>query len=174
MDSLSSKKRLRSNSDDSGVDSVEAKKILLDILDDSDLTTPSHDLDSFIQSFQNEISPISPSPPASPPPEAAGISSGDRPELGFLFEASDDELGLPPTESTGFETTRVLAESVGLSELWDVEFSRFESFEYGFVSNDDDSYNNGEYVTLDGLFDHTDVGFGSSDLTWRPETLPAQ
>ncbi|KAK1416148.1 hypothetical protein QVD17_31936 [Tagetes erecta] len=172
MDSLSSKKRVRSNSDDSGVDSVDAKKILLDILDDSDITTPSHDLDSFIQSFQNEISPtFSSSSPSSPAPEAAGKSSGDRPELGFLFEASDDELGLPPTEST-----RVLAESVGLSELWGLDdelFARYDSFEYGFV-DDNNSYSNGEYVTLDGLFDHTDLGFGSSDLTWRPETLPAQ
>ncbi|KAJ0763758.1 hypothetical protein HanPI659440_Chr08g0284641 [Helianthus annuus] len=163
MESLSSKKRVR-NSDEPGLDSVEAKRILLDILDDSAVSTPSHDLDSFMKTFQDEISPA-------PATEIAGINSGDRPELGFLFEASDDELGLPPTETN----TRVLAESVELSELWelDEQFLSYDSFESEFVY-DGDNINNGEYVTLDGLFDHTDVGFGSSDLTWRPETLPAQ
>ncbi|KAD2804287.1 hypothetical protein E3N88_37664 [Mikania micrantha] len=166
MESLSSKKRPRSDSDESGFDSVEAKRILLDILDDSDVPTVSHDLDSFMKSFQDEISPAQ---------EAVGLTSNsaDRQELGFLFEASDDELGLPPTD-----TNTSFAESVELGELWgiDDQFLSYGSFEYE-VFHDDvsiNSFNNGEYVVLDGLFDHTDLGFGPSDLSWRPETLPAQ
>ncbi|KAI3817185.1 hypothetical protein L1987_10974 [Smallanthus sonchifolius] len=176
MESLSSKKRVRYDSNESAVDSVEAKRILLDILDDSDVCTVSHDLDSFMKTFQDEISPA---------PEVAEITSKStaRPELGFLFEASDDELGLPPTDTntslTGFEKTRVLAESVELSELWELDdqFSSYGSFEYEFVNDDvniNNNYNSGEYVALDGLFDHTDLGFGSSDLSWRNETFPAQ
>ncbi|KAK9063743.1 hypothetical protein SSX86_017615 [Deinandra increscens subsp. villosa] len=172
MDSLSSKKRVRHDSDEPGVDSVEAKRILLDFLDDSDESTVTHDLDSFMKSFQDEISPA---------PEPAGIppkSAADRPELGFLFEASDDELGLPPTDSNTSLTGRVSTESVELSELWGVDdpFPSYDSFEYEFAYDDVNinNYNNGEYVALDGLFDHTDLGFGSSDLSWRSETLPAQ
>ncbi|CAH1414657.1 unnamed protein product [Lactuca virosa] len=177
MESLSCKKRVRSDSDESGFDSVEAKRILLDILDDSDASTVNHDLDSFMKSFQDEISPV--------PEFGAGVNSESRPELGFLFEASDDELGLPPTETdtdttlTASEKMRVLAESVELSELWglDDQISNYGSFEYEFGYDDvnvSNYSNNGEYVALDGLFDHTDLGFGSSDLSWRPETLPAQ
>ncbi|XP_076932356.1 uncharacterized protein LOC143597861 [Bidens hawaiensis] len=149
MDSLSSKKRVRVDSDESP-DSVEAKRVLLDILDDSVSDSLSHDLDSFIKTFQDEISPA--------------------PELGFLLEASDDELGLPPTDTS----TRGLAESVELSELWglDDSFPSYDSFEYEYVYDGSDhnninsySYNNGDDVALDGLFDHTDLGFGSTDLT---------
>lgn len=171
MESMSSKKRCRSDSDESGIDSVEAKRILLDILDDSDAYTASQDLDSFMKSFQDEISPA---------PEVVTDSGESQPELGFLFEASDDELGLPPSEKT-----RDLAESVELSELWglDEQITSYDSFEYEYgygdvdvVSNNyyNNNNNGGEYVALDGLFDHTDLGFGSSDLLWRPETLPAQ
>lgn len=175
MESLSCKKRVRSDSDESEIDSVEGKRILLDILDDSDVCTVSQDIDSFMKSFQDEISPVG--------EVGAEVNSESRPELGFLFEASDDELGLPPTDSdttqTEFETTRVLAESVEHSELWglDDQISSYGSFEYEYGYDDvniSNYSNNGEYVALDGLFDHTDLGFGSSDLSWRPETLPAQ
>ncbi|KAK9048849.1 hypothetical protein SSX86_032184 [Deinandra increscens subsp. villosa] len=188
MQSLSSKKRVRSDSAESESDSVDAKKILLDILDDSDTCTVSQDLDSFIKSFQDEISPA-PELPADLTSESAEStesagSTESRPELGFLLEASDDELGLPPSETNtslaGDEKTNGLGDSVELSELWglDEQISNYGSFEYEFGYNDDvniSNYNNsGEYVALDGLFDHTDLGFGSPDLLWQPETLPAQ
>ncbi|GJW11698.1 hypothetical protein Tco_1577525 [Tanacetum coccineum] len=155
MESMSSKKRVRSDSENpnSVLDSVEAKRILLDITDDSDVNSVSQDLDSFIKTFQDEITPSSP-----------------EPSLGFLFEASDDELGLPPTSQ------RVLAESVELSELWklDDQITSYDSFEYEFGYSDVNfSYNNdnsyySDDVAIDGLFDHTDLGL------WRTETLPAQ
>ncbi|KAM0019846.1 hypothetical protein Hdeb2414_s0025g00660501 [Helianthus debilis subsp. tardiflorus] len=181
MQYLSSKKRVRSDSDESGVDSAEAKKILLDILDESDVCMVSQDLDSFMKSFQDEISPA-PEDVTGKTTESNQLTeptelTESRVELGFLLEASDDELGLPPTESN---KTSELADTVQLSELWglDDQISSYglNSFEYEFGYEDVNisSYNNGEYVALDGLFDHTDVGFGSSDLSWQPETLPAQ
>nr|XP_043610375.1 uncharacterized protein LOC122582084 [Erigeron canadensis] len=175
MESLSSKKRTRSDSDESGFNSVETKRMLLDILDDSDINSVSQDLDSFIKTFQDEISPATEN-------ESTELTQS-RPELGFLLEASDDELGLPPTDE---KTNNGLAESVEqLSDLWGFDneniMTSYDSFEYEFGYGDfnDDINNNsnnggGEYVALDGLFDHTDLGFGSSDLLWRPETLPAQ
>ncbi|KAL8241909.1 hypothetical protein R6Q59_012211 [Mikania micrantha] len=172
MQSLISKKRVRSDSNESEVDSLEAKRILFDILDESDVYTSCPDLDSFMKSFQDEISPA---------PEVVTGKSFDsteftesQQELGFLLEASDDELGLPPSDTN---TDRNLAESVAVDELWglDDQISSYGSFEYELGFGDNISgHNNGEYVALDGLFDHTDLGFGSPDLSWQPETLPAQ
>ncbi|KVH96305.1 uncharacterized protein LOC112528072 [Cynara cardunculus var. scolymus] len=179
MESLSNKKRVRSDSDESEFNSPEAKRIrddLLDTLDDSDVCTVGQDLDSFIKSFQDEISP---------PPETVDLASESgesRPDLEFLFEASDDELGLPPTGTTPNDSERipVSTESVEVGEFcWlDDQIPNYDSFEYGFdYAAEDVNFNNnhnGEYVALDGLFDYTDLGFGSSDLSRRPESLPAQ
>ncbi|CAH1419404.1 unnamed protein product [Lactuca virosa] len=183
MESSSNKKRLRSDSDESELNSPEAKRIrddLLDTLDDSDVCTVGDDLDSFIKSFEDEISP---------PPETldqASESGDSRPDLEFLLEASDDELGLPPTETTPTESERieVSTELVELGEFsWvDDEIPNYESFEYGFdcaagdvnVNNNGNNNQNGEYVALEGLFDYTDLGFGSADMSRRPESLPAQ
>ncbi|XP_076943754.1 uncharacterized protein LOC143614115 [Bidens hawaiensis] len=188
MQTPSSNKRVRSDSDELAVDSVEAKRILLDILDDSEVSTPSQDLDSFMKSFQDEISAVPESTESTQLPELTELaeSTESRVELGFLLEASDDELGLPPSDensvSSAVEKTTELGDSVGLSELWglDDQISSYGSFDYEFgpfgygdvsvISN----YYNGEYVALDGLFDHTDIGLGSSELMWQPETLPAQ
>lgn len=182
MESSSNKKRLRSDSDESEFNSPEAKRIrddLLDTLDDSDVCTVGDDLDSFIKSFEDEISP---------PPETldqASESGDSRPDLEFLLEASDDELGLPPTETTPTESERIVVstESVELGEFsWvDNEIPNYESFEYGFDYaagdvhvNNGNNNQNGEYVALEGLFDYTDLGFGSADMSRRPESLPAQ
>ncbi|TXG74517.1 hypothetical protein ES288_1Z037800v1 [Gossypium darwinii] len=70
---------------------------LLNILDDSDpVSGPDpaiQGLDSVIRSFEEEI--LIPEQVALP--ETVLDSGESRPELGFLFEASDDELGLPPS-----------------------------------------------------------------------------
>ncbi|XP_076956025.1 uncharacterized protein LOC143631052 [Bidens hawaiensis] len=182
MQTPTSNKRVRSDSDELAVDSVEAKRILLDILDDSEVSTPSQDLDSFMKSFQDEITPVLESTESTQLTELTELAES-RVELGFLLEASDDELGLPPSDANSVsslvEKTTELGDSAGLSELWglDDQISSYGSFEYEFGYGDvnvSSGYSNGEYVALDGLFDHTDLGFGSSELTWQPETLPAQ
>lgn len=172
MESLSSKKRVRFDSDESEYNSVKAQRTrddLLEVLDDSD-----SDLDSIMKSFENEISKL---------PESFAdcdsVSGESRPDLGFLFEASDDELGLPPTELTSVESEK-FGISVEVGEVWD-QISSYDAFEYGFGYAGEDAtvsaaYNGGEYVALDGLFDYTDVGFRSSEpeLPPQPETMPAQ
>lgn len=63
---LSNKKRVRDDSDEPESDSPEVKRLrddLLGNLDDSDLCTTSQDLDSFMKSFEEEISSTPPTPP---------------------------------------------------------------------------------------------------------------
>ncbi|KAM7487621.1 hypothetical protein LguiB_025105 [Lonicera macranthoides] len=183
MEDLSSKKRGRDNSSDQlELDSQEVKKLredLLDFFDDSDLCTTSQDLDSFMKSFEEEIS--SPKPLPVPVVDLTSESDESRPDLGYLLEASDDELGLPPSTTTDTkscvvepELVRVDSESQGLSELlgFGEQICEFDSLEFGIGEGTGYS-NNGEYVALDGLFDYSDLGFGSSEFSWRSETLPA-
>lgn len=179
---MEDKKRCRDESEEAELEiySPEVKRLrenLLDGLDDDAEFGSTHDLDSFMKSFEEEIT-ASPSAAADCGVDAVQLvsDSGDsRSDLGYLFEASDDELGLPPTASeAAAELARVQSESSELgSEFW--EAPGYDSFEFGFggtVTNYGGG--NGEYAALDGLFDHSDMGLGSGDLGWRPETLPAQ
>ncbi|XP_022136035.1 uncharacterized protein LOC111007824 [Momordica charantia] len=145
----SSKKRLRVDSHDSDSDSPEVKRIrddLLDLLEDSDPDPAAQDLDSVIKSFAEEISPVS-SPPL--PPAAESL-----PELGYLLLASDDELGLPPSDGS---TSHAPEPSSEIGEIWGFEdpIPGYDSFELGegerFYGNET------EYVAFDGLFEHSDV-----------------
>ncbi|XP_023538923.1 uncharacterized protein LOC111799678 [Cucurbita pepo subsp. pepo] len=161
MADLSSNKRLRLDSADSESDTPEVKRLkddLLGLLDDADPDPVVQDLDSVIQSFADEISPVS-----SPPSLPAAIDES-LPELGYLLVASDDELGLPPSEAStshggeaeAAELTRASSESSGMGEIWGFEdaIPSYESFELGEGGR---FYNDTEYVALDGLFEHSDV-----------------
>ncbi|KAL0463595.1 UNVERIFIED_CONTAM: hypothetical protein Slati_0247100 [Sesamum latifolium] len=178
-----SKKRVRDEAEEceSDIDSPEVKRLrenLLDSLDDdAEFCTSTQDLDSFMKSFQEEIA-ASPSAGGGEAVDVAADRGESRPELGYLLEASDDELGLPPpTSSPGgvknelrTELDRFESDSSEFGrEFW--EFPGYESFGFGFGAADNA---NSEYVALDGLFDYADLGVGSGDLAWRPETLPAQ
>ncbi|KAG6391697.1 hypothetical protein SASPL_149455 [Salvia splendens] len=177
------------------IDSPEVKRLRQDLLDgideDSDLCTSIHDLDSFMKSFEEEIT-ASPASghgsgaakegivdSASDCGESGAVDEGivelpsdsgeSRPDLGYLLEASDDELGIPPPAASPSRKELVTVESDSSefgSEFWEVD-----EFGFGFGGGESGS---GEYVELDGLFDYSDVGFGSGDVVWRPETLPAQ
>ncbi|KAK3001978.1 hypothetical protein RJ639_022390 [Escallonia herrerae] len=186
MEGVSGKKRSRYDSDESEFGSPEVKRLrhdLFDVLDESDdACTTNQDLDSFMKSFEEEISASGSSSPAVAVVDLTSESGESQPELGYLLEASDDELGIPPSVTSPSEvdnraeteSVRVFSDSGGLTELWGFndQISGYDSFEFGF--GDVDAFNNGEYVALDGLFDYSDLGFGSSDYPWRPETLPAQ
>ncbi|KAF5730358.1 hypothetical protein HS088_TW20G00731 [Tripterygium wilfordii] len=164
-------KRLRS---DSG-EETEAKKIqedLLDILDDSDDRDPAiQGLESVMKSFEEEI--------LVPAGTVEGKGYESQPDLGFLLEASDDELGLPPSSSSGEEQK---AEALdldfaaggfgGILEFED-QLPYYDSFEFGIVG---DSANNANYndsvdfMALGGLFDYSDGSCQPADVSeipWR-------
>ncbi|CAB4265011.1 unnamed protein product [Prunus armeniaca] len=192
-----SKKRIRDNSDGSEHDSAEVKRLredLLGFLDDSEPDAATQDLDSVMKSFEEEIGsttscPTSPRPspatPSAPVPvvDLTSDSGESNPDLGYLLGASDDELGLPPSENfsevlaEGRETelVRVSSDSSGIDEFWrfDDHPPSYDSFELGGHVHDSST----DYVAFDGLFENSDVYFDSSDYTdfsWRFETLPAQ
>ena len=174
------KKRVRDDSvGSSELDSPDVKRLrenLLDFLDDSDPNPTIQELDSLMKSFEEEIS-------SSPVPvvDLTSDSGESQPDLGYLLEASDDELGLPPSSSEEVknvvetELIRVSSDSSGIGEFWGFEdqIPSYDSFELGTG----DGYNNSNaYVEFNGLFEYSDVYFDSSDFsdpTWRHETLPA-
>ncbi|CAI9785371.1 unnamed protein product [Fraxinus pennsylvanica] len=183
MEEVKIKKRERDESEesDSVTDLPEVKRLREELLenlgdDDSEFCTTNQDLDSFMKSFEEEIMG-SPSP-------TVDLKSGpeeSQPDLGYLLEASDDELGLPPSTASPAgvlseektEWDRVNSDSSELGgELW--EFPSYDSYEFGIDGTE--TYNdssNGEYVALDELFDYSDMGSGLNDFEWKPE-LPAQ
>ncbi|PIA39713.1 hypothetical protein AQUCO_02600277v1 [Aquilegia coerulea] len=175
---MNEKKRVRDDSEESDADSPVTKRFhndLLDILDDSEPVEATQDLASVMKSFEEEISMSKP----------ISSNSGDsQPDLGYLLEASDDELGLPPAFSCGSEEEyneednnnndgllHVSSDVVGLNDqIWRFE-DEIPNYEFGIGDNF-----NSEFLTLDGLFDYSDVYYGQNDFSefsYRPESLPA-
>lgn len=187
MENHCERKRIRDDSENSVHDSPESKKLkedLFDFLDETDTACPSsQDLDSVLRSLEEEILVASHSPATKNPAPIVDLTSysGDSlPDLGYLLEASDDELGLPPSINSGTELqqeetelVRVLSESSGIGEFWgfEAQFPNYDSFDL-------ETAENSEFVAYDnGLFAHSDVYFDSSDFSdfsWHSETLPAQ
>ncbi|XP_020581063.1 uncharacterized protein LOC110025118 [Phalaenopsis equestris] len=103
-------------------------------------------------------------------------------EIGYLFEASDDDLGLPPPETAQAVPAAAWTEedvepAEGFDQIWGFQEEEIplwydELTEFGFPSEEKfgapEDGGDGFAVSFDGgLFD-------SSDLCWRPESLPAQ
>jgi len=126
-------------------------------------------LDSVIKSFEDEIKAptLDPNDPTQLP------DSGElQTKLGYLLEASDDELGLPPSEVTVEEPGRVdpeVAELAGFNGFDDY-VPGFDAFGFGsgFAAECDGGA--GGFVTVDGLFDYAD---SAADVLWRSESLQA-
>ncbi|CAN4086721.1 unnamed protein product [Withania somnifera] len=173
------------------LDSPEAKQIredILDILDEPDALTECppeiHDLDSVMKSFEEEILHHSPLHDPQTVLDLNPSESGEsQPDLGYLLEASDDELGLPPTISPAKEN--VSAESTVTPEASELvnmagfenEMPNYDTFDFGMESevregDYDGGNSNGNFVTVDGLFDYPEPS-DFSDLLWRQESLPA-
>ncbi|KAH9778635.1 hypothetical protein WN944_014116 [Citrus x changshan-huyou] len=172
------------NSDGSGVSSPEAKRIhddLLNFLDEADSVPAIQDLDSVIRSFEEEILV-----PEQAPPVVTSDAGEARPELGFLLEASDDELGLPPSFSTGAEQQKIEAvdlktsgcDAVKLDDMalgFENEMPSYEAYNFGICGDADggDVNVSNDYITLGGgLFESYEPA-DISDFAWRPESLSA-
>lgn len=162
-------------------DSSEINEIqddLLNILDDTETvperettTTTVQGLDSVMKSFEDEI--LAPGQDLGSDPNLGSESGEFMPNLGYLLEASDDELGLPPTVAPSevqeipeiSDSGRVGPELMDMPGLFwfEEDFRNYEGF--GLVGYDVDE-NGGGYVTIDGLFDY-------AEPVWRSESLPA-
>ncbi|XP_047333464.1 uncharacterized protein LOC124936983 [Impatiens glandulifera] len=118
------------------------------------INSPKPDLDFLLSSFVEEIS-VSQTP----------IESVElHPDLGYLLEASDDELGLPPPVVSGNEESEVIGVSIGEMWMFDEQIPCFDSLEIGIANNNscaDDV--TGEYLPFDGLFDYSDAVIESAD-----------
>lgn len=159
--------RVDSNSDTSDSDRVvseipemnspETIKItedILNILDDPDSDPEIQDLDSVIKSFEVEI--LNPDPVT------------DSVDLDYLLGASDDELGLPPAISPSNEQPEKKISNLDTNPPGAVENFAFvdelPSYDSFGIGED-----NGDFVTLGGLFDYSEA----AEYSWRPESLSA-
>ncbi|KAJ8774615.1 hypothetical protein K2173_017061 [Erythroxylum novogranatense] len=178
------KKRVRDESDEVGLDLPEVKRIkedLLEILDDSDSDPAIQDLDSVMKSFEYEISATASDASPMPVIDLTSETADSQPELAHLLEASDDELGLPPTSisssSEGIKEDEVVRrDSVEIGGLWGFEdqIPSYDSFGLAV----DDNYDNTGFVDFDdGLFEYSNVCFDSSeysDFSYRLGIAPTE
>lgn len=163
----------RVDSDESCLNS-EIQDDFFNILDDTD-NVPERDsaiqgLDSVMKSFEEEI--LAPGSDSNPEPGSGEL----QPNLGYLLEASDDELGLPPTaKATETEKPdRVGPEGVDLSGFlgFEDDMQNYNSFGFGnglVAECDGDNGVAGDFVAVDGLFDYAET----ADNLWRFESLQA-
>ncbi|XP_020597537.1 uncharacterized protein LOC110037275 [Phalaenopsis equestris] len=188
MGEVSTHKREREGSDELW-DSPEEKRVRSDLLFcifDDDTDDGSEDGLAFVmKSLEEEIGLPS---PIDPQQSEVPFVSGDaqQKELGYLLEASDDELGLPPTvassEEGGSEVKKVCGDmDAGFGQIWglaDELPESFEGFDYtSFRPDESQSFAGEDVGFLEGeLFGYTDVVYPLSDIaepSWRPESLPA-
>lgn len=125
---------------------VEVREDLLSIFDDSDEPVVQG-LESVIKSFEEEIHV------GVPVPDMLSDSGGSQTDLGYLLEASDDELGLPPTFAVGEEKDAAAVAvlpaeeegpgTVGFVEMlgFQDEIPSYDSFEFGLVGNTEGNHN---------------------------------
>ncbi|XP_073147476.1 uncharacterized protein [Henckelia pumila] len=176
MEDLTVKKRPRDESEEDSVeaeiDSPEVKRLRENLLEDdeAECCAEVEDLDSYMRSFEEEIR----SSPAAV--DVVSDSGQKQPVLGYLLEASDDELGLPPTTSSSpdraAELVRADSESSELGgEVWGFD-GEFPGYDHLMFGNGEAENGGDEFEVLDGLFEFSDLGSG--DFAWRSETLPAQ
>ncbi|CAI9113588.1 OLC1v1014217C1 [Oldenlandia corymbosa var. corymbosa] len=167
---------------------VKFREDILDILDEPETVPDAQDLDSVIRSFEEEILQLSPSLSHRADGEMTSFPGETQPDLGYLLEASDDELGLPPTVAVSGDSSEnqpmnpavsneAVVDGIGDMVGFQDELPCYGSFDFGMEDGVPDGQNygengNGDFVTVDGLFDYAD-GSEFSDLAWRPESLPA-
>ncbi|KAI5004118.1 hypothetical protein ZWY2020_031361 [Hordeum vulgare] len=147
---------------------------LLDLLDDDTDAAAAGDLASVMRSLEKEI--------------CAGDLAPPQPELGFLLEASDDELGLPPAagassssdDTGGWEPEEPAA--VFGDQIWGFEDEIDGAYAFGGIASSPEAAAAAAAAAAEwgddgfdaGLFGFGDESFGPSDLAvLRQETMPA-
>ena len=185
--SSSTHKRAREAADlaaagDGALPEAGAKRLrpedLLDLLDDDADAAAAGDLASVMRSLEEELGSFD----EAGAPDAAAAPPAHQPELGFLLEASDDELGLPPAGASSSSSEAGAAGALDVAAGLDGQIWGFEDeIDGGFggyspeaaaaaaaaAAWDDDGFDA-------GLFAFGDDACGASDLAaLRHETMPA-
>jgi hypothetical protein len=184
---VSSSGNKRAREADLAADEADGKRMrpedLLDMLDDAVVETDpaaAGDLASVMRSLEEEISAGELELDVGPP----------QPELGFLLEASDDELGLPPATTGSSSSDEAGAwgepeEPAGAdafgAQIWGFE-DEIDGYAYGGVTSSPEAAAAAAAAAAEwgddgfdaGLFGFGDESFGPSDLdALRQETMPA-
>ncbi|KAJ0962734.1 hypothetical protein J5N97_027856 [Dioscorea zingiberensis] len=187
MEDFTSAKRPRDDSEESP-ESPEVKRlrddlfcdILEDVADAGERDPAVQDLASVMKSLEDEIG-LTTKPTVVT--EQQVVESG-QPDLGFLLEASDDELGLPPAALSSSEGDVEVVEAGGEpedggygSQIWGFDDDVFDGgMGFGMRVEERDAGGDDGVLFDEGLFDYSDVACGPSDLVdfpWRAESLPA-
>ncbi|PKA63520.1 hypothetical protein AXF42_Ash005415 [Apostasia shenzhenica] len=172
MEAMSAKKRERDASGES-LDFSEVKRLrahLLDILDDDTDACGDVDLDCVMRTLEREIGVL-----AAPPPSASVAGEDNLPDIGYLLEASDDELGLPPTVTSSSEDEATAGEVFDgrFGQIWGIsdEFPVcFDELEFPAFRQEWEDESIEKRAEIDGgLFDFSDF----TDFSLLPESLPA-
>lgn len=165
----------RVDSDGSVIDSSRVNEIqdeLLSMLDDTDDNVTERDV---------TVQGLDSGSILDPGPDLLPQSVEFNPNLGYLLEASDDELGLPPTVTPNGEEAKVESEDPGRVGPEGFDLTGFLGFEDDIRNYETFGLGNGVvydgycgenglgYVTIDGLFDYGETG----DILWRSESLQA-
>ncbi|OIW16009.1 hypothetical protein TanjilG_04544 [Lupinus angustifolius] len=153
----------------------EIQEDLFNILDDSENVAERDSaiqgLDSVIKSFEEEIlapsSGLDPMDPNSVPDSSELL----QPNLGYLFEASDDELGLPPSVPESDEPGRVEPDGVDLSGFvgFEDDIPNYDAFGFGNEMVAECDGVAGGLTAVDELFDYSET----AENLWRLESLQA-
>lgn len=184
---------------------LEFLEILEDVeaVDRSAAAPADSDLADVMRSFEEEIAAQSPSACEQPAVQAAEeiaapcASTPDREDsrrqsdLGYLLEASDDELGLPPAGPSQSDDGDSAEDdpredanqgSAATGQIWglaDEIPNSYDALDLEAFENSFWTAGANEAVVFDGgLFDYPDMGgsfFPSdfSEFSWQPETTPA-
>ncbi|XP_077210890.1 uncharacterized protein LOC143846344 [Tasmannia lanceolata] len=156
-------KRVRDDSDESP-ESKRLRANLLDFLDDSDAPGDRNPaLASVIRSFEEEIHSLvdNDTLPAPLPSLEFESFESSLPDLGYLLEASDDDLGLPPTISGSDENDKegdsdifhVSPNLIGFDQMFwgfEDEIPSYDALEFGIP--EDGNGNEDTFVLFEGLF----------------------
>ncbi|KAG8046202.1 hypothetical protein GUJ93_ZPchr0008g12271 [Zizania palustris] len=153
---------------------ADAKRLrpedLLDVLELDDDNDAVGDLASVMRSFEEEIAAG----------DAGDAAVATQPELGFLLEASDDELGLPPATASSSDEAGAVDPDEALvfgGQIWEFEDELGGGYVgYGVTSPDAAAaateWDDGGFDA--GLFGFVDEPCAPSDLAaLRQGTMPA-
>lgn len=158
----------------------ESKRLHADLLfgileeddaDAGDRDPAGLDLATVMKSLEDEIAM---------PTEENG--EGSQAEIGYLLEASDDDLGLPPPASASSSleelwTEKDLEPVEGFGQIWGFEEEEMPGWYEGlmeFGAPAEEKFGEAE-DGVPGVAASFEGGlFDSSDFYWRPESLPAQ